>query len=67
MISRGAFAPLIEAHQREVRAFLRRLCGDPAEADDLAQDSFIAAWTSLGRFRRGADFRLWLYGIAYYY
>jgi RNA polymerase sigma factor (sigma-70 family) len=63
--SREPFAPLVEAPQQAVRAFLRRLCGDPAEADDLAQEVFIAAWTSLDSFRRGADFRLWLYGIAY--
>lgn len=65
MTSREAFAPLVGAHQQAVRAFLRRLCGDPAEADDLAQDVFIAAWTNLDSFRRGANFRLWLYGIAY--
>jgi RNA polymerase sigma factor (sigma-70 family) len=63
--SREAFAALVAAHQQAVRAFLRRLCGDPAEADDLAQEVFIAAWTSLDSFRRDADFRLWLYGIAY--
>jgi RNA polymerase sigma factor (sigma-70 family) len=63
--SREAFAPWVGAHQQAVRAFLRRLCGDPAEADDLAQDVFIAAWTNLDSFRRGANFRLWLYGIAY--
>jgi RNA polymerase sigma factor (sigma-70 family) len=63
--SREPFALLVEAHQQAVRAFLRRLCGDPAEADDLAQEVFIAAWTSLDSFRRDADFRLWLYGIAY--
>lgn len=65
MTSREPFALLVEAHQQAVRAFLRRLCGDPAEADDLAQEVFIAAWTSLDSFRRDADFRLWLYGIAY--
>jgi len=63
--SREPFARLVEAHQQAVRAFLRRLCGDPAEADDLAQEVFIAAWTGLDSFRSGADFRLWLYGIAY--
>jgi RNA polymerase sigma-70 factor (ECF subfamily) len=56
---------LVAAHQQAVRAFLRRLCGGSAEADDLAQEVFIAAWTSLDSFRRDADFRLWLYGIAY--
>ena len=65
MTSREPFAPLVEAHQQAVRALPRRLCGDPAEADDLAQEVFIAAWTSLDSFRRDADFRLWLYGIAY--
>jgi RNA polymerase sigma factor (sigma-70 family) len=63
--SREAFAALVAAHQQAVRAFLRRLCGDAAEADDLAQEVFIAAWTGLDSFRRGEDFRLWLYGIAY--
>jgi RNA polymerase sigma factor (sigma-70 family) len=63
--SREPSAPLVEAHQQAVRAFLRRLCGDPAEADDLAQEVFIAAWTGLDSFRHGADFRLWLYGIAW--
>ena len=65
MTSREAFAPLVAAHQQAVRAFLRRLCGEMAEADDLAQEVFIAAWTSLDSFRRGENFRLWLYGIAY--
>ena len=65
MTSREAFAPLVEAHQQAVRAFLHRLCGNAAEADDLAQEVFIAAWTGLDSFRSGADFRLWLYGIAY--
>lgn len=64
MTSREAFAPLVGAHQQAVRGFPRRLCGDPAE-DDLAQDVFIAAYTSLDNFRPGSDFRLWLYGIAY--
>ena len=65
MTSREPFARLVEAHQQAVRAFLRRLCGDRAEADDLAQEVFIAAWTGLDSFRRGENFRLWLYGIAY--
>ena len=65
MTSREPFARLVETHQQAVRALLRRLCGDPAEADDLAQEVFIAAWTGLDSFRQGADFRLWLYGIAW--
>lgn len=63
--STQAFGRLVAAHQQAVRAFLRRLAGDWAEADDLAQQAFVAAWTHLGGFQRGRDLRLWLCGIAY--
>ena len=63
--SMTAFARLVGAHQQPARAFLRRICGDWSEADDLAQEEFVAAWAGLGAFQRGRDFRLWLYGIAY--
>jgi RNA polymerase sigma-70 factor, ECF subfamily len=63
--SSAAFTRLVENHQQAIRAFLRRLGGDWAEADDLAQETFVAAWLGLATFRRGASLRLWLYGIAY--
>ena len=49
-----------------MRAFLRRLLGGGwAEADDLAQDTFLSAWTSLRALRDPASLRVWLYGIAW--
>lgn len=60
-----AFAQLVDAHQQAVRAFLRRLCRDPSEADDLAQETFVTAWQSLGRFRGDASLRSWLCAIAW--
>lgn len=63
--SSQAFTRLVEHHQQAIRAFLRRLAGDWAEADDLAQETFVAAWLRLAAFRRGTQLRLWLYGIAY--
>lgn len=60
-----AFGRLVDAHQRAVRAFLRRACGDAAEADDLAQDTFITAWETIGRFRGDSSVRSWLIGIAW--
>jgi RNA polymerase sigma-70 factor (ECF subfamily) len=48
-----------------VRAFLRRLCRDWAQADDLAQETFITAWSAIGRFDAGRSVKLWLFGIAY--
>lgn len=63
--STEAFARLIDRHQAPVRAFLRRLLPEPAEADDLAQETFLAAWTRLGRLRPGASVRAFLCGIAF--
>jgi len=62
----AAFSRLVDIHQRAVRGFLRRLCcGAHADADDLAQETFVTAWTRAGAFRSGESFRSWLCGIAY--
>jgi RNA polymerase sigma factor (sigma-70 family) len=63
--STSAFARLVNLHQQAVRAFLRRVSGSHAEADDLAQETFLAAWRNMARFDRSRDFRLWLMGLAY--
>jgi RNA polymerase sigma-70 factor (ECF subfamily) len=63
--SPAAFGRLVDRHQRAVRAFLRRACGDPAEADDLAQETFIVAWERIGRFRGDSSVRSWFCGIAW--
>jgi RNA polymerase sigma-70 factor (ECF subfamily) len=60
-----AFARLVQRHQAPVRGFLRRLSGNHADADDLAQETFVTAWTRLASFRPGASFRAWLCGVAY--
>jgi RNA polymerase sigma-70 factor (ECF subfamily) len=64
--SQEAFSRLVQSHQQALRGFLRRILhGRPDEADDLAQEAFIAAWSSLSRLRAADDFRPWLFGIAY--
>jgi RNA polymerase sigma-70 factor (ECF subfamily) len=60
-----AFNVLIDRHQQAVRAFLRRLMGNAAEADDIAQDTFLAAWTHVRSFRGETSVRSWLCGIAW--
>jgi RNA polymerase sigma-70 factor (ECF subfamily) len=63
---RAAFAELVRRHQSRVRSVLRRLTrGDHALADDLAQETFVAAWRNLRRFRFEARFSTWLYRIAF--
>lgn len=63
--STEAFSRLVERHQQALRAFLRRTCGDWAQADDLAQETFLAAWSRIGRLKAGASVRAWLCGIGY--
>ncbi len=42
----------------------RAMTAADADADDLAQESFVRAWRSIGRFRFDSTFRTWLHGIA---
>ena len=63
--SAEAFSRLVDRHQQAVRAFLRRACGDWAQADDLAQETFLTAWARIGRLKEGASVRAWLCGIGY--
>jgi RNA polymerase sigma-70 factor (ECF subfamily) len=60
-----AFNLLVDRHQQAVRTFLRRLLGNEAEADDMAQETFLAAWTHARSFRGEASVRAWLCGIAW--
>lgn len=63
--SSAAFGQLVREHQQGLRAFLRRLGGNIAEADDVAQDTFVFAWENLHRFDAARDFRPWLFAIAW--
>ena len=63
--SEPAFNILVDRHQQAVRTFLRRLLGNNADADDLAQETFLAAWTQARSFRGEASVRSWLCGIAW--
>ena len=63
--SSEAFSQLVQRHQQALRAFLRRACGNWAQADDLAQETFLAAWSRIERLKTGASVRAWLCGIGY--
>ncbi|MFN3834747.1 MAG: RNA polymerase sigma factor [Glycocaulis sp.] len=62
---RRAFSALVDRHQRLVRGLLARLCGNSADADDLAQETFVQAWQRIGSFRGEGSFKAWLCRIAY--
>jgi len=63
--SREAYDALIRAHQRQLRGFLAGRVGQSA-ADDVLQETWLAAWQALPKFSRRGRFRAWLYGIAFH-
>ena len=59
-----------EAFKRELvkliphlRAFARTLAGDPASADDLAQDAMMKAWDARSSFQMGTNMKAWTFMI----
>jgi RNA polymerase sigma-70 factor (ECF subfamily) len=61
-----AFDLLVKKYQSPVRRFFLNLtCGDGELSDDLAQDTFIKAYTSIASFKNLSSFSTWLYRIAY--
>lgn len=60
----GAFDALFARHGAAVRAYLWRVTGNRAAADDLAQATFLSLVRSRGRFEAGKRFTPWLYAIA---
>ena len=46
-----------------LRAFARTLCGDPAAADDLAQDAMMKAWDARNSFQMGTNMKAWTFMI----
>jgi RNA polymerase sigma factor (sigma-70 family) len=63
--SDAAFARIVDRYQGPVRSFLRRICINEADADDLAQEVFLSAWTRLRLLQDAARLKSWLFGIAW--
>ncbi|HWW32025.1 MAG TPA: sigma-70 family RNA polymerase sigma factor [Steroidobacteraceae bacterium] len=61
---RAAFSELVWRRQSWLRNLLRRLCRDPALADDLAQQVFLKAWRALPQLRAPGAFGAWLRRLA---
>ena len=59
-----AFAELIEPYRRELQVHCYRILGSTADAEDMLQETMMAAWRGLDRFEERASMRTWLYKIA---
>jgi RNA polymerase sigma-70 factor (ECF subfamily) len=58
------FAELVRRYERPLHAYFCRLTGQPAEAADLFQETFLRVWRGAAAFRGSSHFKTWLYAIA---
>jgi RNA polymerase sigma-70 factor (TIGR02960 family) len=59
-----AFRELTSPYQRELQLHIYRIVGSAQDAEDLLQETLLAAWRGLGQFEGRASLRAWLYQIA---
>jgi RNA polymerase sigma-70 factor (TIGR02960 family) len=59
-----AFAQLTAPHRRELQLHCYRILGSVQDAEDLLQETLLAAWRGLEQFEGRSSLRAWLYTIA---
>jgi RNA polymerase sigma-70 factor, ECF subfamily len=59
----SAFEALVRNHQKMIHALTFRMTGSAADAEDLAQETFIRVYEQIGKFNGHAKFATWLYSI----
>lgn len=59
-----AFRQLTDPYRRELQLHIYRIVGSSQDAEDLLQETLLAAWRSLEQFEGRASVRAWLYRIA---
>lgn len=60
----SAFEQLVRLYENKVYALALRMCGNPEDANDAAQEAFLSAWRGLPTFRGESGFATWLYRLA---
>jgi RNA polymerase sigma-70 factor (ECF subfamily) len=59
-----AFRALTDPYRRELQLHCYRILGSVQDAEDMVQETLLAAWRALGRFEERSSVRAWLYKIA---
>lgn len=59
----GAFERMVRLHQDKVYGLCLRMLGNPAEAEDLAQEVFLTVFNAIARFRGESLLSTWIYRI----
>lgn len=58
------FPELVQRYEQKLYSFGRRMCGNPADAEDLVQETFVNVLRYLKDFRYETKFKNWLYRVA---
>lgn len=60
---RRAFRELVELHDRQIYALIRRYISEPDLAKDVYQDVFMSVYRNITQFKHQTEFSTWLYRI----
>lgn len=58
------YEKIIDRYEKKIYGFVLRIAGDVDAAQDIAQDTFIKAYQSLGKFSLDKNFGTWIFTIA---
>lgn len=61
---RAAFETLLQRHGPALHRYALRSCSTAADAEDVVQETFVAAWRGLARWDGRASVKTWLFAIA---
>ncbi|NNN05072.1 MAG: sigma-70 family RNA polymerase sigma factor [Elusimicrobia bacterium] len=62
----SAYAELLARHRDRVFSFLLRLLGSPQDAEDVAQEAFVKAFSRLDSYDSARPFVSWLFAVAHH-
>ena len=62
---KDAACELLQIFYKDIYAYLRRLCSNTADCEDLTQQTFLKVWSSFDSFAGRSKFSTWLYRIAH--
>lgn len=60
----ATFEELIRQYEKKVYSLCARMCGNAEDAEEAAQDAFLALWRGIDRFRQESSLSTWIYRLA---